>query len=202
MGSKGHICIGGARDAGKLKVRIVLQAPSDGAIDPAACVGLCGALAFVRHMVSGGVAVDRGHKQSNGLSEVAIWISPPPLGSSDDGQAAMSPHPGAQINGESAGQVPSTQNEAANRRSLDMCTSIFTTQSANSQCESVPTSVQDQPTNSESIILFQPVIVDLVDRAFLDVCSAVVTVLNADLTHQARTDDAVYQVCLKLPAKT
>ena len=74
MGRSGHVVVGPAQDPLKLKVKIVLQPPSLGALSIPARIGVEAVLAHVRQMATQHVAVDRGHKHSSGLSEVAIWI--------------------------------------------------------------------------------------------------------------------------------
>ena len=77
LGRKCHITIGGAGDEGKMKVRIVLHAATEGQIDQAAKFGVHSALSLVRNFVAAYSAMDRGHKHSNGMSEIAIWITVP-----------------------------------------------------------------------------------------------------------------------------
>ena len=77
QGRSGHVLVGPAQDPRKLKVRIVLQRPAFGALSPSARMGVDAVLAHVRLLATQYVAVDRGHKHSSGLSEVAIWIHTP-----------------------------------------------------------------------------------------------------------------------------
>ena len=72
MGRRCHIMMGPARDEGKFKARVLLHPPNEGAIDVAARTGLESALATLRDLVNRFPSVDRGHKCSNGLSEVCI----------------------------------------------------------------------------------------------------------------------------------
>jgi len=75
MGRKGHLTLGQARDTGKLKVKVILQPANAGAIDAAVSHGLTTLLSFVRIMLVEHVAMDRGHKHSNGTTEICFWIN-------------------------------------------------------------------------------------------------------------------------------
>ena len=72
LGRSGHVIIGPAQGPLKLKVRIVLQPPSSGALSAAARVSVEMVLANVRTPTTQHVAVHRGHRHSSGLSEIAI----------------------------------------------------------------------------------------------------------------------------------
>lgn len=74
MGRSGHVVVGPALDPAKLKIRIVLQPPSVGALSPTARLGVQAVLAHVRQMAFQNVSVDRGHRFSSGQSEISIWI--------------------------------------------------------------------------------------------------------------------------------
>ena len=76
MGRAGHVQIGPAADPGKLKVRVVLHAPIEGALAETARVAIEAVLGQVRQLAAVCVATDRGHRHSSGLSEVAIWLQP------------------------------------------------------------------------------------------------------------------------------
>ena len=75
MGRAGHVFVGPAQDPSKLKVEIVLQPPSLGALSASARVGIQSVLTHIRHTAAQNVAVDRGHKNSPGYSEIGIWIN-------------------------------------------------------------------------------------------------------------------------------
>ena len=75
MGRKAHIVVGQALDPNKLKVKIVLDPPSAGAISPSTCFGVTSVINWIRSLALTAVTMDRGHKHSNGMSEVAIWFS-------------------------------------------------------------------------------------------------------------------------------
>ena len=74
MGRNGHPSVGEARDAGRLKVKVILQPKDIGAIDPGVSCGLIMALSLVRQMLSRHVSMDRGHKHSIGATEICFWI--------------------------------------------------------------------------------------------------------------------------------
>eukprot|EP00928_Gymnodinium_smaydae_P065326 TRINITY_DN4848_c0_g1_i1.p1 TRINITY_DN4848_c0_g1~~TRINITY_DN4848_c0_g1_i1.p1 ORF type:complete len:352 (+),score=30.34 TRINITY_DN4848_c0_g1_i1:65-1120(+) len=72
-GRDAHIAFGSARDAGKLKVKIVLFPTYD--LPPIVRDSLIMTINFVRAFLDNGfIVVDRGHKHSNGVSDIAIWI--------------------------------------------------------------------------------------------------------------------------------
>ena len=75
MGRKAHIAVGQALDPDKLKVKIVLDTPSAGAISPSTCYGVMSLISWIRTLAQTAVTMDRDHKHSNGMSEVAIWFS-------------------------------------------------------------------------------------------------------------------------------
>ena len=78
MGRKCHVLISNSQDDLKLKVRIVLHNSSDGPMNDAVKRGVTIVLASFREMaIIFSFAVDRGHKHSNGCSEVAIWLHAP-----------------------------------------------------------------------------------------------------------------------------
>jgi hypothetical protein len=76
MGRKVHVAIGQAKDIGKFKVKIILQPPSLGAADNGTVFGVTSMLTHIRKLVIDHSAMDRGHKHSSGVSEIAIWIKP------------------------------------------------------------------------------------------------------------------------------
>ena len=75
LGRKVHISCGEARDAGKSKFKIVLQAASAGMIDPCVAQVVKSVLSHVRVLANTHIAVDRGHRYSSDISEVCIWIT-------------------------------------------------------------------------------------------------------------------------------
>ena len=64
MGRRGHICIGEALDASKIKVTITLEPASAGQPSTFARAGLLASLTVVQQLAIKSVAVDRGHKHS------------------------------------------------------------------------------------------------------------------------------------------
>ena len=77
-----HITTGRARADGKVKFRFILHSPETPTYDVFVKQCLLMQIQAIRQLVVGGVAVDRGHKFSDGHSEVAIWISQSPLSTS------------------------------------------------------------------------------------------------------------------------
>ena len=75
MGRRARITVGQARDRNKVKVKVVLDAAHDGAMDAFAAAGVHAILLLVRDWIISHRAVDRGHKHSDQSSEVSIWIS-------------------------------------------------------------------------------------------------------------------------------
>ena len=73
-----HVVVGQARDPSKVKFRIVLQPPGMGAVDDFAKQVLLHTMQQLRVMVLRHSAVDRGHKFSDGRTEVGLWISQVP----------------------------------------------------------------------------------------------------------------------------
>ena len=71
------ICNGEAKNAAKLKIAVSLEPASSGSISAPVLSGLLASLAVVRDLVINGVAVNRGHKHSNGRAITCIWISSP-----------------------------------------------------------------------------------------------------------------------------
>ena len=91
MGRRGYMCIGAARDAAKYKVKVHLEPASAGVIDPMVRDALSRMLAGVRAMVQDGVAMDRGHRHTSGMSEVSIWVSSSPPPAPPDAAAPQHP---------------------------------------------------------------------------------------------------------------
>lgn len=73
-----HIVMSQGADIDKVKVKIVLHAPDSGTTSVFVREHLMNQLSYVRYLASNNVATDRGHKHSNGVSEVAIWVGQPP----------------------------------------------------------------------------------------------------------------------------
>ena len=69
-----HIVAGQAQDPTKMKLRIVLHDPADGMISEFVRGSLLLQLDLIRKLVADNSAMDRGHKHSNGISEISIWI--------------------------------------------------------------------------------------------------------------------------------
>ena len=130
MGRKGHVVFSEALDPCKLKIRIVLNSPGDGALGVAAAEGIKQVLQWTRQLAGTNICVDRGHKFSSGISEVCIWVkmfsggsevtagfqSPPTLetGNTDNGVAGNVVPPPSTGNGSTTGstmvlQPPPTQ---------------------------------------------------------------------------------------------
>eukprot|EP00928_Gymnodinium_smaydae_P100736 TRINITY_DN9950_c1_g2_i1.p1 TRINITY_DN9950_c1_g2~~TRINITY_DN9950_c1_g2_i1.p1 ORF type:complete len:342 (+),score=16.84 TRINITY_DN9950_c1_g2_i1:60-1085(+) len=71
-GRDAHIAIGSARDDGKLKVKVLLFASSN--LHPLVRDSLLTTVQYLKAMFENGLVVmDRGHKHSNGISEINIW---------------------------------------------------------------------------------------------------------------------------------
>ena len=71
-GRVGHVVVGAAQDPEKLKVKVMLHPDGVGAMSAATRFGMESVLTNIRAMASQHIAMDRGHKHTSGLSEVAI----------------------------------------------------------------------------------------------------------------------------------
>ena len=76
MGRMACLSFGAAQDSSKVKVKVVLAPASGGANAPFVAESLLAHLQSIRQVAIRGVAVDRGHRHSDGSAEVRIWISP------------------------------------------------------------------------------------------------------------------------------
>ena len=75
VGRKGHISFGEARDAKKLKVKIVLEPACEEPPSQIVRLGLNTSILAIRGLAQKHVSVDRGHKHSSGKTEINVWIS-------------------------------------------------------------------------------------------------------------------------------
>ena len=111
MGRMAHIVVGQALDCNKLKIKVVLEPPSSGAISPCTCFGVKSVLTWVRELLKDCVAMDRGHKHSSGRSEIAIRLELRSHHVPNDTQELLPPPPPP---ASSPGAVlPSTSSSAA-----------------------------------------------------------------------------------------
>ena len=69
-----HLVVGKAANPGILKVRIILHAPEDSSLSPFVSDVMLSQLKWIRQLCSAHLAADKGHKHTNGISEVGIWI--------------------------------------------------------------------------------------------------------------------------------
>eukprot|EP00747_Dinoflagellata_sp_TGD_P183550 gnl/TRDRNA2_/TRDRNA2_38496_c0_seq1.p1 gnl/TRDRNA2_/TRDRNA2_38496_c0~~gnl/TRDRNA2_/TRDRNA2_38496_c0_seq1.p1 ORF type:complete len:270 (-),score=5.56 gnl/TRDRNA2_/TRDRNA2_38496_c0_seq1:244-1053(-) len=76
-GRRGRLSIGAAHDRHKVKLHVTLEPPGNGAIDPIICTTLTATLREIRALAISEVAVDRGHRYSDGTSVIAIWMHRP-----------------------------------------------------------------------------------------------------------------------------
>ena len=93
---KVHIAFGGANDNGKAKVKITVQQSNAGHADHVAASMVRSVLEHLQTSLVSFVAVDRGHRFSNGVSEVSIWLAPIPSKSATPNMSRWSrdaPHP-------------------------------------------------------------------------------------------------------------
>ena len=74
MGRRVHVSYGAAQDPTVVKVKITLASPASGEASPVLKVLMGSTLLHLRELVSANVAVDRGHRHSNGSAIVSIWI--------------------------------------------------------------------------------------------------------------------------------
>ena len=70
-----HIYLGQARDAGKLKFKLVLQARGAGVIVVGACLGTLQTSAFLRTLVVKHSTMDGGHKHFDDSSHLCVFGS-------------------------------------------------------------------------------------------------------------------------------
>ena len=74
-----HVCIytylGSAKDNGKLKVKITINESSVNSASDGLRLSVQSTLAFLGQLAAGVSAVDRGHRHSDGLSVLQLWIS-------------------------------------------------------------------------------------------------------------------------------
>ena len=75
MGRRAHLSIGQAQDASKAKYKITLDPAVAGLIPQPGQQAICLALDQLRCIVVQNSATDRGHKHSNGSTEVIIWVT-------------------------------------------------------------------------------------------------------------------------------
>ena len=88
MGRRRHVTIGVALDPRKCKFKVTLDAAADGCpITPMVEEALIGVLTGLRALAHNGVATDRGHRYSSGISEVSFWVSAAPAGRDVSGLA-------------------------------------------------------------------------------------------------------------------
>ena len=111
MGRMAHIVVGQALDCNKLKIKVVLEPPSSGAISPCTCFGVKSVLTWVRELLKDCVAMDRGHKHSSGRSEIAIWLELRSHHVPNDTQELLPPPPPPASSPGAA--LPSTSSSAA-----------------------------------------------------------------------------------------
>jgi len=104
MGRGGHIQMGPALDPAILKIRVVMHAPSEGALAETARDGIEAFLRQIRQLAAVSVAMDCGHRHSSVLPEVAIWLRPAAKAKEDslDGQC-----PGEKVDKHSTPTMPS-----------------------------------------------------------------------------------------------
>ena len=74
MGRKVHISVGEGLDKHKVKYKMILADPDDGPMSPPVASALSSILLGLRCSVQLNPAVDRGHKHSDKISVISIWI--------------------------------------------------------------------------------------------------------------------------------
>ena len=75
-GRRCHVSFGEARDADKLKIKIILYPLfKDHTVEPFVAIALCNTLTVIGSTLANSVAMDRGHRHSSGVSVVNTWIS-------------------------------------------------------------------------------------------------------------------------------
>ena len=75
---KVHVTFACAEGAGRSKVKITMQPPSAGNIDPAAGSLVTSALGHLQTCLQDYVTVDRGHRHSSFVTHVTVWLTPKP----------------------------------------------------------------------------------------------------------------------------
>ena len=75
MGRRVHIHFGRLDRDDRAKIEVILDSASSGQISPIVATSVQCALASVTQLAQNFPATDRGHKHSNGVSEISIWIS-------------------------------------------------------------------------------------------------------------------------------
>ena len=75
MGRRVHIHFGRSDRDDRAKIKVIMDAASSGPISPIVATSVQCALASVRQLAQNFPSTDRGHKHSNGVSEISIWIS-------------------------------------------------------------------------------------------------------------------------------
>lgn len=118
MGRRVHIHVGRALKDYHCKVKILLEPAEAGAVDPVVAAALLSMLASVRQLVLTHCAVDRGHRHSSGVSEIAIWLSPQPEFAGVDLQGNGT-HGGGDHPGQLRGWAPSQEGQSLATCSAD-----------------------------------------------------------------------------------
>ena len=75
-GRRAHLCISQAADATKLKYRFVLCPAGEGPASRVLRTQLLEQLVHLRGLLASHVVMDRGHRFSSGIAEIAFWLQP------------------------------------------------------------------------------------------------------------------------------
>ncbi len=197
MGRMCYISVGSAADPGKFKAKLVLAKATDGAIDAVASYALQSVLGWLRMLATNLVAVDRGHKHSNGCSEVAIWFSALPiavgaeeaLGGTASTHCSVAEVADAGVSHSCASGIPDIAEPSAKRGRFCVVEEPSSSEThPNEVPQSDAPSVEVAPTR---MVLDDVGLVEIVEQAQTIVSQATVTIDDRFTPHYARMQESI-----------